>query len=59
MLYIHSCEFYLICSRLFAIYLVCAVMTVACYNGASFYIDVFSQRYYFEKVLKSRPKSES
>ena len=47
---------YLICSRAFAIYLVSVVMAVACYNGASFYIDVFSQRYYFEKVLK---KSES
>ena len=51
--------FWLHYSHLFAIYLICGVMAVACYNGASFYIDVFSQRYYFEKVLKNKPKSES
>jgi general stress protein CsbA len=46
-------------SRIFGIILVFLVMAAACYNGASFYIDVFSQRYYFEKVLKGRTKSES
>lgn len=41
------------------ILLVTVVMTVASYNGACFYIDVFSQRYYFEKVLKMRPRVNS
>ena len=47
------------CSREFGIILVFVVMVVACYNGASFYIDVFSQRYYFEKVLKGKHQLES
>lgn len=44
-------------SNLLNVLLVFVVMTFACYNGASFYIDVFSQRYYFEKVLKINPPS--
>ena len=40
-------------SKHFNVVLVLVVTTAACYNGASFYIDVFSQRYHFERVLKS------
>lgn len=55
-----SAKSYLSFSRIFGVILVFVVMAAACYNGASFYIDVFSQRYYFEKVLKgSRTKSKS
>ncbi|XP_064398359.1 uncharacterized protein LOC135344976 isoform X2 [Halichondria panicea] len=39
-------------NTLLGVFVGSVVMTFACYNGASFYIDVFSQRYYFEKVLK-------
>jgi len=46
-------------SKEFNIVLVMVVMTVACYNGASFYIDVFSQRYHFERVLKSSKSSSN
>ncbi len=39
-------------SNLLGVLVGSVVMMFACYNGASFYIDVFSQRYHFEKVLK-------
>ena len=45
------------CSKHFNVLLTFVVMVAASYNGASFYIDVFSERYYFEKVLKSKTNS--
>ena len=41
-------------SREFNIVLASVMLTVACYNGASFYIDVFSQRYHKEVVEKQK-----
>ena len=41
-------------SREFTIALASVVLTVASYNGASFYIDVFSQRYHKETVEKQK-----
>ena len=41
-------------SREFNIILACVMLTIACYNGASFYIDVFSRQYYKETVEKQK-----
>ena len=46
----------LLCSNLFCIFIGTVIMMVVSYNGASYYVEVFSKRYYSERVLNSKQR---